>query len=113
MDMPTNLCREQMKDQPIVEIRLWGFYLLLNRSALYNEMIDSSIDQGPVEKEPQPSGRVTFRFEAKAWETRIKKLLYGYRIPVVLKTGIPLRYYVDEQIARFQKNDLVRTEVNK
>lgn len=76
----------------IVEIKLWGLYLLLNRSALYDEIVQSSLDQGPVEKYPHSSGRVTFRFDVHAWESRIKKLLYSYRIPVVLKSGLSVEH---------------------
>ncbi len=86
-------------NQDVVEIKLWGFYLLLNRSALYEEIIQSSLDLGPVEKYPQTSGRVTFRFSVKAWETRIKKLLYSYRIPVVLKSGMSVGHYSQNSLA--------------
>jgi hypothetical protein len=68
----------------IVEIKLWGLYLLLNRNDLYNEIIESSLDHGPVEKNPQKPGRITFRFSTKAWESKVKKLLYSYRVPVIV-----------------------------
>jgi hypothetical protein len=68
----------------IVEIKLWGLYLLIKSSTLYNEIIESSLDHGPVEKNPQKPGRITFRFSAKEWESKIKKLLYVNRIPVVI-----------------------------
>lgn len=76
--------------QDIVEIKLWGLYLLINRAALYSEMIESSLDHGPVEKNPQNPGRITFRFSARSWESKIKKLLYTHRIPVILKSEMPL-----------------------
>lgn len=68
----------------IVEIKLWGLYLLIKSNSLYNEILESSLDHGPVEKNPQNPGRLTFRFSAKAWETKIKKLLYANRVPVVV-----------------------------
>ncbi|HEY0655802.1 MAG TPA: hypothetical protein VGD65_21855 [Chryseosolibacter sp.] len=68
----------------IVEIKLWGLYLLIKSTALYNQIIESSLDHGPVEKNPQKPGRITFRFSAKEWETKIKNLLYVNRIPVVI-----------------------------
>lgn len=81
-----------MQEKPeIVEIKLWGLYLLINRSALYSEMIESSLDHGPVEKNPQKPGRITFRFSAKAWESKIKKLLYSYRIPVIVNDSASQR----------------------
>jgi hypothetical protein len=72
------------EEQEIIEIKLWGLYLFINRVDVYHEMIESSLDHGPVEKNPQKPGRITFRFSAKAWETKIKKLLYSCRIPVVI-----------------------------
>jgi hypothetical protein len=68
----------------IVEIKLWGLYLLINQNNLYSEMIDASLDHGPVEKNPQKPGRITFRFSVRTWESKIKKLLYTYRIPVIV-----------------------------
>jgi hypothetical protein len=73
--------------QEIIEIKLWGLYLLINRVDVYHEIIESSIDHGPVEKNPQKPGRITFRFSAKSWESKIKKLLYSYRIPVVINSS--------------------------
>lgn len=73
--------------QEIIEIKLWGLYLLINRVDVYHEMIESSIDHGPVEKNPQKPGRITFRFSAKSWESKIKKLLYSCRIPVVINSS--------------------------
>jgi hypothetical protein len=70
--------------QEIVEIKLWGLYLLINSSNLYNEIIESSLDRGPVEKNPQKPGRITFRFSASEWETKVKKLLYANRVPVIV-----------------------------
>ncbi len=75
------------EQQEIVEIKLWGLYLLINRTALYNEMIEASLDHGPVEKNPQNPGRITFRFSAKAWEAKIKKLLYENRVPVIARNA--------------------------
>jgi hypothetical protein len=69
----------------IVEIQLWGLYLLNNRTDLYSEMIASSLDHGPVEKNPHAPGRVTFRFDVGSWNSKIKKLLYSHRIPVIMK----------------------------
>jgi hypothetical protein len=74
----------------IVEIKLWGLYLLINRENLYNAMIESSLDHGPVEKNPQNPGRITFRFHAQQWESKIKKLLYSNRVPVIMKS--PMSY---------------------
>lgn len=79
--------------QDIVEIKLWGLYLLINPgSNLYNQMIESSLDRGPVEKNPQKPGRITFRFSGKEWECKIKKLLYANRIPVIVKSSLPYHY---------------------
>lgn len=72
----------------IVEIKLWGLYLLINPGNLYSEIIESSLDRGPVEKNPQNPGRVTFRFSTKAWESRVKKILYNNRIPVIMKSSM-------------------------
>jgi hypothetical protein len=74
----------------IVEIQLWGLYLLINHADLYREMIGSSLDSGPVEKNPQAPGRVTFRFDVTAWESKIKKLLYAHRVPVIMKSEMPV-----------------------
>src|SRR5262245_18427508 len=77
------------KENPeIVEIKLWGLYLLLNPGNLYNQMIESSLDHGPVEKNPQKPGRITFRFNVREWEGKIKKLLYSNRVPVVVKSSV-------------------------
>lgn len=81
--------------QDVIEIKLWGLYLLINRASLYNEIIESSLDHGPVEKNPQKPGRITFRFSAKAWESKVKKLLYDNRIPVVASN--PLAYKLNFQ----------------
>ena len=72
--------------QEIVEIKLWGLYLLINTNNLYSEIIQASLDNGPVEKNPQNPGRITFRFSTKEWESKIKKLLYTYRVPVIIKS---------------------------
>jgi hypothetical protein len=77
---------QRSETQEIIEIKLWGLYLLINRVDLYNEIVESSLDHGPVEKNPQKPGRITFRFSAKAWETKIKKLLYTCRIPVIINS---------------------------
>lgn len=74
----------------IVEVRLWGLYLLFNRTALYEQIVESSLDHGPVEKNPQSPGRITFRFSATLWEKKVKKLLYMHRIPVMMKSPMPL-----------------------
>ncbi len=74
----------------IVEIKLWSLYLFINRGSLYGEMVESSLDQGPVEKNPHYQGRVTFRFSVKSWEGKIKRLLYDHRVPVVLKSPVPI-----------------------
>lgn len=83
---------QKQEKQEIVEIKLWGLYLLINRSNLYSEIIESSLDHGPVEKNPQKPGRITFRFSAKAWESKIKKLLYAYRIPVIVNHSMSQRF---------------------
>ena len=72
----------------IVEIKLWGLYLLINSGNLYNQILESSLDRGPVEKNPQKPGRITFRFSANEWESRVKKLLYNNRIPVIVKSSL-------------------------
>ncbi|HEY0743505.1 MAG TPA: hypothetical protein VGD40_18685 [Chryseosolibacter sp.] len=79
----------------IVEIKLWGLYLLIKSTALYNEIIESSLDHGPVEKNPQKPGRITFRFSAKAWETKVKKLLYANRIPVIVNNPFAYKFTSD------------------
>jgi hypothetical protein len=88
-ETPSSQKQEKME---IVEIKLWGLYLLINRNDLYNEMIESSLDHGPVEKNPQKPGRITFRFSAKAWESKIKKLLYSYRVPVIVNAPMNQRF---------------------
>lgn len=77
--------------QDIVEIKLWSLYLLSSPGSLYNQVIESSIDRGPVEKNPQKPGRITFRFSVDEWEGKIKKLLYVNRIPVIVKYSLPHR----------------------
>lgn len=76
-----------INENEIVEIKLWGLYLLMTPVHLYNEIIQFSLDQGPVEKNPQTPGRITLRFKANEWEQRIKKLLYYNRIPVMVKSA--------------------------
>jgi hypothetical protein len=78
--------------QDIVEIKLWGLYLLIKSTTLYNEIIESSLDHGPVEKNPQKPGRITFRFSAKDWETKVKKLLYVNRIPVIANNPFAYKF---------------------
>jgi hypothetical protein len=86
MQYATNMSTVLEQDgQEIIEIRLWSLYLLTNRTTLYNEIIEASLDHGPVEKNPQNPGRITFRFSAAAWHSKIKKLLYSYRIPVIVR----------------------------
>jgi hypothetical protein len=60
---PTTDLRSEM--QEIIEIKLWGLYLLSNSTNLYHEIIEFSLDNGPVEKNPQKPGRITFRFGIK------------------------------------------------
>jgi hypothetical protein len=76
----------------IVEIKMWSLYLLTNASSVYNSILESSIDHGPVEKNPHKPGRITFRFSSKEWEGKIKRLLYANRIPVIVKTDSFVSY---------------------
>jgi hypothetical protein len=76
--------------QEIVEIKLWEVYLLDNRSNLYNTLSIYSLDNGPigpVEKDQQEAGRVSFRFMAFDWDSTIKQLLYDNRIPVITQSN--------------------------
>jgi hypothetical protein len=73
--------------QEIVEIKLWEVYLLYNRSNLYNTLSTYSMDNGPVEKDQQEGGRVSFRFMSYDWERTIKQLLYDNRIPVIVQSN--------------------------
>ena len=71
----------------IVEIKLWEVYLLYNRRNLYNTLSTYSVDNGPVEKDQQEEGRVSFRFMTYDWERTIKQLLYDNRIPVIIQSN--------------------------
>lgn len=73
--------------QEIVEIKLWEVYLLHNRRNLYNTLSTYSLDNGPVEKDQQEEGRVSFRFMAFDWERTVKQLLYDNRIPVIIQSN--------------------------
>lgn len=73
--------------QEIVEIKLWEVYLLYNRSDLYNTLSTYSLDNGPMQKEHQEAGRVSFRFMAFDWDRTIKQLLYDNRIPVIIQSN--------------------------
>ena len=73
--------------QEIVEIKLWEVYLLYNRRNLYNTLSTYSIDNGPVEKDQQEEGRVSFRFMTYDWERTIKQLLYDNRVPVIIQSN--------------------------
>jgi hypothetical protein len=84
--------------QDIVEIKLWGLYLLIKSAALYNEIIECSLDHGPVEKNPQKPGRITFRFSSTAWETKIKKLLYTNRIPVIVNNPFSYKFHLSQRL---------------
>ena len=73
--------------QEIVEIKLWEVYLLYNRRNLYNTLSTYSLDNGPVEKDQQDEGRVSFRFMVYDWERSVKQLLYDNRIPVIIQSN--------------------------
>lgn len=73
--------------QEIIEIKLWEVYLLYNRHNLYSTLSTYSLDNGPVEKDHQEEGRLSFRFMAFDWERTIKQLLYDNRIPVVMQSN--------------------------
>jgi hypothetical protein len=73
--------------QEIVEIKLWEVYLLYNRRNLYTTLSTYSLDNGPVEKDQQEEGRVSFRFMTYDWERTIKQLLYDNRIPVIVQSN--------------------------
>lgn len=73
--------------QEIVEIKLWEVYLLYNRRNLYNTLSTYSVDNGPVEKDHQEEGRVSFRFMSFDWERTVKQLLYDNRIPVIIQSS--------------------------
>ena len=70
-----------------VEIKLWEVYLLYNRRNLYKTLSTYSLDNGPVEKDQQEDGRVSFRFTAFDWDRTIKQLLYDNRIPVIIQSN--------------------------
>lgn len=82
----------------VVEIKLWGLYLLIKSTTLYNEIIESSLDHGPVEKNPQKPGRITFRFSAKDWETKVKQLLYVNRIPVIANNAFTHKFSTTQRL---------------
>ena len=73
--------------QEIVEIKLWEIYLLYNRHNLYNTLSTYSLDNGPVEKDQQEEGRVSFRFMVYDWDRTVKQLLYDNRIPVIIQSN--------------------------
>lgn len=73
--------------QEIVEIKLWEVYLLYNRRNLHTTLSTYSLDNGPVEKDQQEEGRVSFRFLTFDWERTIKQLLYDNRIPVIIQSN--------------------------
>lgn len=73
--------------QETVEIRVWEIYLLCNRHNLYNTLSIYALDNGPVEKEQQEEGRVSFRFTEYDWDRTIKQLLYDNRIPVIVQSN--------------------------
>lgn len=73
--------------QEIVEIKLWEVYLLYNRNQLYTKLSTYSLDNGPVEKEHQEAGRVSFRFMNYDWDRTVKQLLYDNRIPVIVQSN--------------------------
>lgn len=73
--------------QDIVEIKLWKVYLTYSRQDLYRTLSAYSFDNGPVEKDHQEEGRVSFRFMAFDWERTVKQLLYENRIPVVVQSS--------------------------
>lgn len=73
--------------QEIVEIKLWEVYLLYSRRNLYKALSAYSLDNGPVEKDQQDEGRVSFRFMVYDWERSVKRLLYDNRIPVILQSN--------------------------
>lgn len=77
----------QQSRPEIVEIKLWEVYLMYNRQNLYNTLSTYSLDNGPVEKDQQEEGRVSFRFMAFDWDRAIKQLLYDNRIPVVIQSN--------------------------
>ena len=83
-DMPAGYKESR---QETVQIKLWEVYLLYNRQNLYNTLSTYSLDNGPVEKDQQEEGRVTFRFMAFDWERTIKQLLYDNRIPVIVQSN--------------------------
>ena len=70
-----------------VEIKLWEVYLLYHRRNLYKTLSTYSLDNGPVEKDQQEEGRVTFRFMSFDWERTIKQLLYDNRIPLIIQSN--------------------------
>ena len=74
--------------QEIVEIKLWEVYLLYNRQNLYKSLSTYALDNGPVEKDQQEDGRVSFRFMAFDWDRTIKQLLYDNRIPVIVQSNV-------------------------
>lgn len=70
-----------------MEIKLWEVYLLYNRHHLYNTLSTYSLDNGPVEKDQQEEGRVSFRFLSYDWDRTVKQLLYDHRIPVIIQSN--------------------------
>jgi len=73
--------------QETVEIKLWEVYLLYNRHQLYSTLSAYSLDNGPVEKDQQAVGRVSFRFMTFDWDRTIKQLLCDHRIPVIVQSN--------------------------
>lgn len=83
-DMPAGFKESR---EEIIEIKMWEVYLLYNRRNLFNTLSTYSLDNGPVEKDHQEEGRVSFRFMSYDWERTVKQLLYDNRIPVIVQSN--------------------------
>lgn len=64
-----------------VEIRLWDIYLLRNRTNIFQNLTNYSLDNCPVQDPADASGRLSFRFTAYDWSRSVIQLLLTNHIP--------------------------------
>jgi hypothetical protein len=83
------------KSDEVIVVKLWEVYLKYSPANLLDLLSQYSIDSAPFGGDGT-TDRLTFRFDRKTWEEKVKNLLYEHRVPVRIQLN-PLYTRVGER----------------
>jgi hypothetical protein len=79
-DQPSGL---RVVEEGIVEVKLWGAFLLHNRHNVYSTLSTYDLDNGPEDLKDHDLSMAIFHFTTWDWNNTLKRLLAKHNIPVI------------------------------